>query len=51
MEGHGINIAYLYSFARAGEDYAVILLKVDDNQNAMKILAENGINLIEDNIL
>jgi len=51
LESHCINIAYLYSFARAGEDYAVILLKVDDNKNAMKILAENGINLIEDNIL
>ena len=51
LESHNINIAYLYSFARAGEEHAVILLKVDDNNSAMKILAENGINLIEDNIL
>ena len=51
LDEHKINIAYLYSFARAGEEHAVILLKVDDNNSAMKILAENGINLIEDNIL
>ena len=46
-----INIAYLYSFARAGAEKAVILLKVDDNEATKKILADNGINLIEENIL
>ena len=51
LESHNINISYLYSFAKAGEEHAVILLKVDDNEAAMNILADNGINLVEDNIL
>ena len=51
LDKHNINIAYLYSFARAGAEKAVILLKVDDNEATKKILADNGINLIEENIL
>ncbi len=51
LDEHKINIAYLYSFARAGAAKSVILLKVDDNDETMRILEENGINLIDDNIL
>ena len=51
LDEHKINIAYLYSFARAGAAKSVILLKVDDNDATMKILKESGINLIDDNVL
>ena len=51
LDDHKINIAYLYSFARAGAAKSVILLKVDDNDATMRILKESGINLIDDNIL
>ena len=51
LDEHKTNIAYLYSFARAGAAKSVILLKVDDNDETMRILEENGINLIDDNIL
>ena len=51
LDDHKINIAYLYSFARAGAAKSVILLKVDDNEATMRILKESGINLIDDNIL
>lgn len=51
LDDYKINIAYLYSFARAGAAKSVILLKVDDNDATMRILKESGINLIDDNIL
>ena len=50
LDDHKINIAYLYSFARAGAAKSVILLKVDDNDATMRILQESGINLIDVNI-
>ncbi len=51
LDEHKINIAYLYSFARAGAAKSVILLKVDDNDETMKILKASGINMIDDNVL
>ncbi|HHU43494.1 MAG: hypothetical protein QM214_07160 [Bacillota bacterium] len=46
-----INIGYLYSFVRPIEKKAIILIKVDDNEYVANILRENGITLIERNIL
>lgn len=46
-----INIGYLYSFVRPTENKAIILIKVDDNDYVAKVLKENGIDLIERNIL
>ena len=51
LDEHKINIAYLYSFANSKSKQGAILLKVEDNDRAMKILEENGINLLGQNIL
>ena len=51
LDEHKINIAYLYSFANSKSKQGAILLKVEDNDKAMKILEENGINLLGQNIL
>ncbi len=46
-----INIGYLYSFVRPTEKKAIILIKVDDNEFVAKVLKDNGIDLIDRNIL
>ncbi|MDR3262935.1 MAG: amino acid-binding protein [Clostridiales bacterium] len=43
----GIEIEYLYSFARTYLKKAVILFKVGDNQKALKILKDGGAALID----
>lgn len=42
----GISIEYAYAFVTKSEDDAMVILKVDDNFTAMKILRENGITLL-----
>lgn len=51
LEKESINIGYLYSFVRPTEKKAIILIKVDDNNFVAKVLQENGIKLIDRNIL
>lgn len=51
LDKSGINIGYLYSFARTSKKSAVILIKVDDTELTSKILTENGINLVSDGII
>ena len=51
IEDAGINIGYLYSFARTAKKSAVILIKVDDNDAADKILSDHGIDLVGEGIL
>ena len=46
-----VNIGYLYSFVRAMEKKAIILIKVDNNEKVAEILKANGIKLIERPIL
>jgi hypothetical protein len=43
---NGVEIEYLYSFARTNENKAVILFKVDAIQKAVEALKAGGINLI-----
>ncbi|MDR3185240.1 MAG: ACT domain-containing protein [Christensenellaceae bacterium] len=51
LEKAKINIGYLYSFAKSSKKSAVILIKVDDNEGTASILAQNGINLVDQDIL
>lgn len=51
LEEEGINIGYLYSFARTSINSAVILIKVDDNEKTCKILKKHGINLVAEKIV
>ncbi|MDR0751528.1 MAG: ACT domain-containing protein [Christensenellaceae bacterium] len=46
LEKAKINIGYLYSFAGANKENAIILIKVDDNEKTAAILESNGINLM-----
>jgi hypothetical protein len=44
---NGIEIEYLYSFARTGKDKAVILFKVDATEKAAEVLKTGGVGLID----
>lgn len=49
LESNGVNMEYLYALVTktAGKAYAVT--RTDDNEKAEKILAENGIELLDEN--
>lgn len=46
LNDRGISIEYMYAFVTKSEGDAMVILKVDDNFTAMKILTENGIKLL-----
>ncbi|MGN1051370.1 MAG: acetolactate synthase [Acutalibacteraceae bacterium] len=46
-----IAIEYIYAFITVSKEYAYVVIRVQDNEKAEKILLENGINLVtEDDI-
>lgn len=47
LETAGINIEYLYSFVEKPEKDALILMRVEDIPDALKILQENGIPIVD----
>lgn len=51
LSAESINIGYLYSFVRAMEKKAIILIKVDDNEAVAKVLSDKGITLIDRPVL
>ncbi|MDD3766017.1 MAG: ACT domain-containing protein [Eubacteriales bacterium] len=46
LNDKGISIEYMYAFVTKSEGDAMVILKVDDNFTAMKVLSENGIKLL-----
>ena len=44
----GINIEYTYAFAQPEANCAVLLLRVDDNAKAERILTDAGVRLVKD---
>lgn len=46
LADHNINIEYMYAFITVSKQYAYVVLRVADNAEAEKILAENGISLV-----
>ncbi len=45
LDANGISVEYMYSFANSEAQHAAIILKVDDEDKAVKILVENGVQL------
>ncbi|MGI6736495.1 MAG: hypothetical protein ACOX41_04180 [Anaerovoracaceae bacterium] len=45
LSDHGIAVNYAYSIVRSREDYAVIILKVKDPQQAGELLQSSGVNM------
>ena len=43
---NGLNVEYLYAFITVAGENAYVVLRVEDNENAARIMEENGIKLI-----
>lgn len=46
LDADGINVEYLYCFARPGEGAAVDMLRVEDPDRAVKRLKDGGFSLV-----
>jgi hypothetical protein len=44
---NGISIEYMYAIVTSDSDKAHMIVRVDDNEAAEKILTENGVELLE----
>ncbi len=42
----GINMDYMYAFISVSKKNAYVVIRVDDNETAEKLLAENGFKLV-----
>lgn len=51
LSGHGVDIEYLYSYARSEKGKAVIMFKVRDNDMALKVLKDNNIKVLDNSII
>ncbi len=46
MSENSINVEYLYAFITISGQHAYVVLRVEDNDKAAKILKENGVKLV-----
>jgi hypothetical protein len=46
MSENNINVEYLYAFITISGQHAYVVLRVEDNDRAAKILTENGVKLV-----
>ena len=49
MSANNINVEYLYAFITISGKHAYVVLRVEDNEKAAKILTENGVKLVTQN--
>ena len=48
LSEHDINIEYMYAFITVSKKYAYVVLRVQDNESAAKLLLGNNITLVSD---
>ena len=46
MSDNNINVEYLYAFITISGQHAYVVLRVEDNEKAAKILSDNGVKLV-----
>ncbi|MEE3333471.1 MAG: ACT domain-containing protein [Ruminococcus sp.] len=46
LSDNNINIDYMYAFISESKHYAYVVLRVDDNESAERLLSERGVKLI-----
>ena len=49
MSENNINVEYLYAFITISGKHAYVVLRIEDNDKAAKILTESGIKLVTQN--
>ena len=47
LNANDISIGYLYSFVKKQDNDALIMMKVDNTDKAIKVFEENGIKMVE----
>ena len=47
LEKADVQIEYMYAFTEKTLENAIVILRVQDNSGAVKILAENGISVVD----
>ena len=48
IEGAGLNIEYMYAFTFASGDCAVLIFRFDNLDEAIRLLTQNGIKVLDD---
>ena len=46
MSKNNINVEYLYAFITISGKHAYVVLRVEDNEKAIKVLLDNGVKLV-----
>jgi hypothetical protein len=46
LKDNGISVEYAYAFITRKNDDAYVILRVEDNEKAVKVLSENGVALL-----
>ena len=46
LSDNGVNIEYMYAFITVSGKHACVVLRVEDNDKAIKLLSEHGIKLV-----
>ncbi len=46
LADNGINIEYMYAFITISKQYAYVVVRVENNEKACKILEENGVQFV-----
>jgi len=47
IDNHGLNIEYLYAFVHSRQDMAINIFRFDNLEEAIKVLTDNNIKVIE----
>ncbi len=47
LGANNVNIEYLYTFAEKSSNNIVAVLRLDDNENGIKVLNQNGFTIVE----
>jgi hypothetical protein len=47
LDSEGINVEYMYAFVERLSDNAVIIFRFDETDKAIRVLQENGFNVLE----
>lgn len=51
LNKNNINVEYMYAFVEKKKNNAIVIFRIDDQKKAISSLKENGISLIESNVL
>lgn len=48
LDGEGVNMEYMYALVTTEKDKAYAVMRTDDYEKAEKLLAENGVELLDE---